>query len=70
MHLPSRHSPPAHMWLYREIGDIGVLKYLSWTLYPMALAAFSTGFSQSITPHSGGEPAALRAPWLPKMPPR
>ncbi|NXQ25700.1 CLCKB protein, partial [Alaudala cheleensis] len=44
----------AHMWLYREIGDIGVLKYLSWTLYPMTLAAFSTGFSQSITPHSGG----------------
>ncbi|NXY12082.1 CLCKB protein, partial [Pteruthius melanotis] len=44
----------AHTWLYREIGDIGVLKYLSWTLYPTALAAFSTGFSQSITPHSGG----------------
>ncbi|NWR41213.1 CLCKB protein, partial [Regulus satrapa] len=44
----------AHMWLYREIGDIGVLKYLSWTLYPMALAAFSSGFSQSITPHAGG----------------
>ncbi|NWW79650.1 CLCKB protein, partial [Climacteris rufus] len=44
----------AHCWLYREIGDIGVLKYLSWTLYPTALAAFSTGFSQSITPHSGG----------------
>ncbi|NWT75376.1 CLCKB protein, partial [Prunella himalayana] len=44
----------AHMWLYREIGDIGVLKYLSWTLFPTALAAFSTGFSQSITPHSGG----------------
>ncbi|NWY48992.1 CLCKB protein, partial [Sylvia atricapilla] len=44
----------AHMWLYREIGDIEVLKYLSWTLYPTALAAFSTGFSQSITPHSGG----------------
>ncbi|NWW12664.1 CLCKB protein, partial [Oreocharis arfaki] len=44
----------AHMWLYREIGDIGVLKYLSWTLYPTALAAFSTGFSQSITPHSTG----------------
>ncbi|NXP60414.1 CLCKB protein, partial [Chloropsis cyanopogon] len=44
----------AHTWLYREIGDIGVLKYLSWTLFPMALAAFSTGFSQSITPHSGG----------------
>uniref|UniRef100_A0A8C3V1I2 Chloride channel protein n=1 Tax=Catharus ustulatus TaxID=91951 RepID=A0A8C3V1I2_CATUS len=30
------------------------LGYLSWTMYPMALAAFSTGFSQSITPHSGG----------------
>ncbi|NXH46164.1 CLCKB protein, partial [Dicaeum eximium] len=44
----------ANMWLYREIGDIGVLKYLSWTLFPMALAAFSTGFSQSISPHSGG----------------
>ncbi|NXO24641.1 CLCKB protein, partial [Cisticola juncidis] len=44
----------AHMWLYREIGDIAVLKYLSWTLYPMALSAFSTGFSQSITPYSGG----------------
>ncbi|XP_056363945.1 chloride channel protein ClC-Ka isoform X1 [Oenanthe melanoleuca] len=44
----------AHMWLYREIGDIGVLKYLSWTMFPMALAAFSTGFSQSITPHSAG----------------
>ncbi|NXC87362.1 CLCKB protein, partial [Cercotrichas coryphoeus] len=44
----------AHMWLYREIGDIRVLKYLSWTMYPVALATFSTGFSQSITPHSGG----------------
>ncbi|XP_053942083.1 chloride channel protein ClC-Kb-like isoform X2 [Cuculus canorus] len=44
----------AHRWLYREVGDILVLKYLSWTMYPMALAAFSTGFSQSITPHSGG----------------
>ncbi|NXE99554.1 CLCKB protein, partial [Menura novaehollandiae] len=44
----------AHSWLYREIGDIGVLKYLSWTLYPTALAAFSTGFSQSVTPHSAG----------------
>uniref|UniRef100_A0A8C3KJC4 Chloride channel protein n=1 Tax=Calidris pygmaea TaxID=425635 RepID=A0A8C3KJC4_9CHAR len=44
----------AHRWLYQEVGDILVLKYLSWTMYPMALAAFSTGFSQSITPHSGG----------------
>uniref|UniRef100_A0A8C3UUG5 CLCKB protein n=1 Tax=Catharus ustulatus TaxID=91951 RepID=A0A8C3UUG5_CATUS len=51
---PPHTSPSAHMWLYGEIGDIGVLKYLSWTMYPMALAAFSTGFSQSITPHSGG----------------
>ncbi|NWI62964.1 CLCKB protein, partial [Todus mexicanus] len=44
----------AHRWLYREVGDILMLKYLSWTMYPTALAAFSTGFSQSITPHSGG----------------
>ncbi|KAM6191559.1 chloride channel protein ClC-Kb-like [Sarcoramphus papa] len=44
----------AHWWLYQEVGDILVLKYLSWTMYPTALAAFSTGFSQSITPHSGG----------------
>ncbi|XP_075028090.1 chloride channel protein ClC-Kb-like [Calonectris borealis] len=44
----------AHRWLYQEVGDILVLKYLSWTMYPTALAAFSTGFSQSITPYSGG----------------
>ncbi|KAF1554725.1 Chloride channel protein ClC-Kb, partial [Eudyptes schlegeli] len=44
----------AHQWLYQEVGDVLVLKYLSWTMYPTALAAFSTGFSQSITPHSGG----------------
>ncbi|NXF78049.1 CLCKB protein, partial [Sclerurus mexicanus] len=52
-HLVSRVYA-AHSWLYREVGDIGVLKYLSWTLYPTALATFSTGFSQSITPHSAG----------------
>ncbi|XP_064353227.1 chloride channel protein ClC-Kb [Dromaius novaehollandiae] len=44
----------AHRWLYHEVGDYLVLKYLSWTMYPVALTAFSTGFSQSITPHSGG----------------
>ncbi|XP_063001542.1 chloride channel protein ClC-Kb-like [Elgaria multicarinata webbii] len=44
----------AHAWLYREVGDYPVLKYLSWTMYPIALSAFSTGFAQSITPHSGG----------------
>ncbi|KAM7084040.1 chloride channel protein ClC-Kb-like [Ciconia maguari] len=44
----------AHRWLYQEVGDILVLKYLSWSMYPTALAAFSTGFSQSITPYSGG----------------
>jgi len=59
-------ASPAHRWLYREVGDILVLKYLSWTMYPTALAAFSTGFSQSITPHSGGEPAAPQPPRLPK----
>ncbi|XP_047647992.1 chloride channel protein ClC-Ka isoform X3 [Phacochoerus africanus] len=44
----------AHMWLYREIGDSHLLRYLSWTVYPMALVSFSSGFSQSITPFSGG----------------
>ncbi|XP_072465102.1 chloride channel protein ClC-Kb-like isoform X2 [Notamacropus eugenii] len=44
----------AHMWLYREIGDNHLLRYLSWTVYPIALVSFSTGFSQSITPFSGG----------------
>ncbi|XP_060058316.1 chloride channel protein ClC-Ka [Erinaceus europaeus] len=44
----------AHKWLYREIGEGHLLRYLSWTVYPMALVSFSSGFSQSITPFSGG----------------
>uniref|UniRef100_A0A672UXN0 Chloride channel protein n=1 Tax=Strigops habroptila TaxID=2489341 RepID=A0A672UXN0_STRHB len=44
----------AHRWLYQEVGDVLVLKYLSWTMYPIVMATFSTGFSQSITPHSVG----------------
>ncbi|XP_047413001.1 chloride channel protein ClC-Ka isoform X2 [Sciurus carolinensis] len=44
----------AHKWLYREIGDSHLLRYLSWTMYPVALLSFSSGFSQSITPFSGG----------------
>ncbi|XP_076994156.1 chloride channel protein ClC-Kb [Tamandua tetradactyla] len=44
----------AHKWLYREIEDSHLLRYLSWTVYPVALASFSSGFSQSITPFSGG----------------
>ncbi|XP_046325105.1 chloride channel protein ClC-Kb isoform X2 [Marmota monax] len=44
----------AHKWLYREIGDSHLLRYLSWTVYPVALLSFSSGFSQSITPFSGG----------------
>ncbi|XP_011945059.1 PREDICTED: chloride channel protein ClC-Kb isoform X8 [Cercocebus atys] len=44
----------AHEWLYREIGDSHLLRYLSWTVYPVALVSFSSGFSQSITPSSGG----------------
>uniref|UniRef100_A0A804HJU7 Chloride voltage-gated channel Kb n=1 Tax=Homo sapiens TaxID=9606 RepID=A0A804HJU7_HUMAN len=43
----------AHQWLYREIGDSHLLRYLSWTVYPVALVSFSSGFSQSITPSSG-----------------
>ncbi|ETE66126.1 Chloride channel protein ClC-Kb [Ophiophagus hannah] len=45
---------PAHLWLYQEVGDYPVLKFLSWTMYPVALSAFSTGFAQSITQHAGG----------------
>ncbi|XP_026540191.1 chloride channel protein ClC-Ka [Notechis scutatus] len=44
----------AHLWLYQEVGDYPVLKFLSWTMYPVALSAFSTGFVQSITQHAGG----------------
>ncbi|XP_010591387.1 chloride channel protein ClC-Kb-like isoform X2 [Loxodonta africana] len=44
----------AHNWLYQEIGDSHLLRYISWTVYPMALTSFSSGFSQSITPSSGG----------------
>ncbi|KAL1776222.1 chloride channel protein ClC-Ka isoform X1 [Sigmodon hispidus] len=44
----------AHKWLYKEVGDGHLLRYLSWTVYPVALLSFSSGFSQSITPFSGG----------------
>ncbi|KAM5323950.1 chloride channel protein ClC-Kb isoform 1-T3 [Glossophaga mutica] len=44
----------AHKWLYREIGEGHLLRYLSWAVYPIALVSFSSGFSQSITPFSGG----------------
>lgn len=44
----------AHNWLYQEIGDSHLLRYLSWTMFPVALVSFSSGFSQSITPFSGG----------------
>ncbi|XP_030077966.1 chloride channel protein ClC-Kb isoform X3 [Microcaecilia unicolor] len=50
----TRHRVQTHRWLYQELGDQVLLKYLSWTVYPIALTAFSTGFAQSITPHSGG----------------
>ncbi|XP_037002020.2 chloride channel protein ClC-Kb isoform X2 [Artibeus jamaicensis] len=44
----------AHKWLYREIGEGHLLRYLSWVVYPIALVSFSSGFSQSITSSSGG----------------
>ncbi|XP_072011400.1 chloride channel protein ClC-Ka [Engystomops pustulosus] len=44
----------AHRWLQQELGNNTFLRYLSWIVYPIALVAFSTGFAQSITPHSGG----------------
>ncbi|KAM4652643.1 chloride channel protein ClC-Kb-like isoform 2-T3 [Discoglossus pictus] len=44
----------AHRWLQQELGENLLLRYLSWVVYPISLVAFSTGFAQSITPHSGG----------------
>ncbi|XP_073457597.1 chloride channel protein ClC-Kb-like [Aquarana catesbeiana] len=44
----------AHRWLHQELGGHTLLRYLSWVVYPVALVSFSTGFAQSITPHSGG----------------
>ncbi|GAB1289174.1 Chloride channel protein ClC-Ka [Apodemus speciosus] len=52
--FPDRWASPAHKWLYRELGDGHLLRYLSWTVYPVALLSFSSGFSQSITPSSRG----------------
>ncbi|XP_040182700.1 chloride channel protein ClC-Kb-like [Rana temporaria] len=43
-----------HRWLQQELGGHTLLRYLSWVVYPVALVSFSTGFAQSITPHSGG----------------
>ncbi|MGH0132428.1 UNVERIFIED_CONTAM: hypothetical protein FKN15_049816 [Acipenser sinensis] len=44
----------AHWWLFQELGDNMLLKFLSWTIYPIALTAFSTGFAQSVCPESAG----------------
>ncbi|XP_076421707.1 chloride channel protein ClC-Kb isoform X2 [Peromyscus maniculatus bairdii] len=54
MNFAVRSVVRAHKWLYREVGDGHLLRYLSWTVYPVALLSFSSGFSQSITPSSGG----------------
>ncbi|XP_018431274.1 PREDICTED: chloride channel protein ClC-Kb-like, partial [Nanorana parkeri] len=45
----------AHSWLQQELGTHTLLRFLSWIVYPVALVSFSTGFAQSITPHSGGK---------------
>uniref|UniRef100_A0A803J2J2 Chloride channel protein n=1 Tax=Xenopus tropicalis TaxID=8364 RepID=A0A803J2J2_XENTR len=52
----AHHTLPlsAHRWLQQELGGNVLLRFLSWVVYPIALVAFSTGFAQSITPHSGG----------------
>ncbi|XP_043936452.1 chloride channel protein ClC-Kb-like isoform X1 [Protopterus annectens] len=44
----------AHRWLFQELGDNVLLKYLAWTVYPVAFVSFSTGFAQSISPFSAG----------------
>uniref|UniRef100_A0A4W3JXJ8 Chloride channel protein n=1 Tax=Callorhinchus milii TaxID=7868 RepID=A0A4W3JXJ8_CALMI len=44
----------AHRHLYEKLDGSSVLQYLCWTIYPIALTTFSTGFSQSISSQSGG----------------
>ncbi|XP_067826629.1 chloride channel K isoform X2 [Heptranchias perlo] len=44
----------AHRWLYEQLDGSNLLQYISWTVYPIAMTTFSTGFSQSVSPQSGG----------------
>ncbi|XP_072101420.1 chloride channel K isoform X5 [Mobula birostris] len=44
----------AHRWLYEQLEGNNLLQYMSWIVYPVAMTTFSTGFSQSLSPQSGG----------------
>ncbi|XP_078094670.1 chloride channel K [Mustelus asterias] len=44
----------AHRWLFEQLEDSNLLQYISWTVYPIAMTTFSTGFSQCVSPQSGG----------------
>ncbi|XP_051895323.1 chloride channel K isoform X2 [Pristis pectinata] len=44
----------AHRWLYEQLDGNDLLQYMSWIVYPVAMTTFSTGFSQCVSPQSGG----------------
>ncbi|XP_059494044.1 chloride channel K isoform X2 [Stegostoma tigrinum] len=44
----------AHRWLFEQMESSTLLQYISWTVYPIAMTTFSTGFSQCVSPQSGG----------------
>ncbi|XP_059807917.1 chloride channel K isoform X1 [Hypanus sabinus] len=44
----------AHRWLYEQLDGNNLLQYVSWIVYPVAMTTFSTGFSQCLSPQSGG----------------
>ncbi|XP_060707851.1 chloride channel K [Hemiscyllium ocellatum] len=44
----------AHRWLFEQLEGSSLLQYISWTVYPIVMTTFSTGFSQCVSPQSGG----------------
>ncbi|XP_067873465.1 chloride channel K isoform X2 [Heterodontus francisci] len=44
----------AHRWLYEQLEGSNLLQYISWIVYPIAMTTFATGFSQCVSPQSGG----------------
>ncbi|KAK0152663.1 Chloride channel protein ClC-Kb [Merluccius polli] len=44
----------AHQWLYTRLEGHMALQLLCWTLYPAALCAVASSFSQHICPHATG----------------
>ncbi|XP_032904247.1 chloride channel protein ClC-Kb-like [Amblyraja radiata] len=44
----------AQRWLYEKLDGNGLLQYMAWIVYAVTLTTFSTGFSQCVSPQSGG----------------